>query len=151
MAAKPKKNIRPSSPDRMEKMAKSKTQAGKPKAAGNKPAATITRQMQNKGVKEGTIRVGKAGRSYNVYDAKSGTWKRGVIKKAETPKKTTSRSGSSKEAGLVNRPTKQNPSYGAEHIVGGTSGQPRYGKVIVDPSRRKSKAPRITRVSKKDR
>ena len=148
---KPRKNVRPSSPDRMEMMRKGKAQAGKPKAKGNKPAAVITRQMQNKGVKDGTIRIGKAGRTYNVYDERSGTWKRGIVKKAETPKKAPSRSGNSKEAGLVKRPTHQNPSYGAEHIVGGTKNQPRYGNVIVNPSRRQSKAPRITRVPKKDR
>lgn len=139
------------SPSQVARVTKKGTeQAGKPKAAGSSKAATITRQMQNKDIKEGTIRIGKAGRSYNVYDAKTGTWKRGVVVKADE-KKPTTRSGNAKEKGLVKRPTHQNPSYGAEHIVGGTKGQPRYGNVIVNPSRRQSKAPRITRVSKKDR
>ena len=147
----PKGAARNASPSQVSKASKKGTvQAGKPKAAGSSKAATITRQMQNKGVKEGTIRLGKAGRSYNVYDEKTGTWKRGVVAKAED-KKPGGRSGNAKEKGLVKRPTHQNPSYGAEYIVGGTKGQPRYGNVIVNPSRRQSKAPRITRVSKKDR
>ena len=73
--------------DRAEMLRKSKVQAGKPKASGSSKAAVITRQMQNKGVKEGTIRLGRGGKSYNVYDAKSGTWKRGVVVKKETPAK----------------------------------------------------------------
>ena len=70
------------SADRAEMLRKSRVQAGKPKAAGSSKAATITRQMQNKGVKDGTIRLGRSGKSYNVYDAKTGTWKRGVVKAA---------------------------------------------------------------------
>lgn len=135
--------------DRAEMLKKSKVQAGKPKAAGTSKAATITRQMQNKPVKEGTIRLGRGGKSYNVYDAKSGTWKRGLVVK-EAAKKSV-RGGSAKEAGMVKRPTLQNPSYGAEYVVGGVSGQPRYGKTIVNPSRRRSKSPRIARVPKKTR
>ena len=74
------------SADRAEMLRKGKTQAGKPKAAGSSKAATITRQMQNKGVKDGTIRLGKSGKSYNVYDANTGTWKRGVVTAAAKPK-----------------------------------------------------------------
>ena len=74
------------SADRAEMLRKGKTQAGKPKAAGSSKAATITRQMQNKGVKDGTIRLGKSGKSYNVYDANTGTWKRGVVSAAAKPK-----------------------------------------------------------------
>ena len=143
---------RNASPSQVSKATKKGTvQAGKPKAAGSSKAATITRQMQNKGVKEGTVRLGKAGRSYNVYDEKTGTWKRAVPAKKTESKKAGGRSGNAKEKGVVNRPTMQNPSYGAEYIVGGTKNQPRYGKAVVNPSRRQSKAPRITRVSKKDR
>lgn len=148
---KPRKSKTSIAADRAEMLQKSKVQAGKPKAAGPSKAATITRQMQNKGVKEGTIRLGRGGRTYNVYDEKSGTWKRGIVVKKGEEKKPTTRSGNAKEKGLVRRPTHQNPSYGAEHIVGGTKNQPRYGNVIVNPSRRQSKAPRITRVPKKDR
>jgi len=67
------------SPDIAARMRKGTVQAGKPKAAGSSYAATITRRRQNTGVKDGTIRLGKAGKSYNVYDAASGTWKRGVV------------------------------------------------------------------------
>ena len=80
------------SPSQVSRASKKGTvQAGKPKAAGSSKAATITRQMQNKGVKEGTVRLGKAGRSYNVYDEKTGTWKRAVAAKKteDKPKKTT--------------------------------------------------------------
>lgn len=59
--------------DRAEQLKKSTTRAGKGK--GN----LIQRKVQNAEVKDGTIRVGKSGKSYNVYDAKSGTWKRGVV------------------------------------------------------------------------
>jgi hypothetical protein len=157
MADKPKKKAKKTtatmaSPTQVPKAAaKGAKQAGKPKTAGSSKAATITRQMQNKGVKEGTVRLGRGGKFYNVYDEKTGTWKRAVAKKTEATKKAPSRSGNKKEAGLVNRPTKMNPSYGAEQIVGGTKNQPRYGNVIVNPSRRQSKAPRVTRVPKKDR
>jgi len=80
--------------DRAEMLKKSKVQAGKPKAAGSSRASTITRQMQNKGVKDGTIKLGRSGKSYNVYDAASGTWKKGVVtaagrKKVTPPKKAT--------------------------------------------------------------
>lgn len=64
-------------------LAKSKTRAGKAKSA------TSQRKKANEGVADGTIKIGKAGKSYNVYDAKSGTWKRGVVRTASTPKKTS--------------------------------------------------------------
>ena len=65
--------------DRAEQLGKSKVRAGKSKASA------AVRKKQNAGVKDGTIRLGKSGKSYNVYDAKSGTWKRGVVR-AATPK-----------------------------------------------------------------
>ena len=106
MPNKPKKKTAGTpSPDRLEMLRKSKVQAGKPKAAGSSKAATITRQMQNKGVKDGTIRLGKSGKSYNVYDANTGTWKRGVVKaagKPSTPAKPKPTS-SSRPGGVVRR------------------------------------------------
>lgn len=71
--------------DRAKDLKKSNTRAGKSKAS------TSTRKAQNAGVADGTIRLGKNGKSYNVYDAKSGTWKRGVVK-AATPAKPKAKS-----------------------------------------------------------
>lgn len=126
------------SPSQVSRASKKGTvQAGKPKAAGSSKAATITRQMQNKGVKEGTVRLGKAGRSYNVYDEKTGTWKRAVAAKKtedkkEPPKKTGGAKyprsgGSGKEGGLARRPTNLKPGQGAEYVVG----LPRGGRDII--------------------
>ena len=61
-------------------LGKSNTRAGKSKGS------TSARKLQNAGVADGTIRIGRGGKSYNVYDAKSGTWKRGKVVKASTPK-----------------------------------------------------------------
>jgi hypothetical protein len=114
--------------DRAEMMRKSTTRAGKAKSD------RAVRQVQNKGVKDGTIRVGKAGKSYNVYDAKSGTWKRGVVKytgqAAASKPAATPRGGTRKEAGIVRRPTNMNPTYGAEYVPG-------RGRYMVDPSRKR--------------
>ena len=134
--------------DRAEMMRKSTTRAG-----GSK-ADRAVRQARNKGTKDGEIRIGKAGKTYNVYDEKSGTWKRGVVQyqgKPAAKRNAAPRSaGSRKEAGLVRRPTSQNPSYGAGYIVGPGTNQ-RSGNVINNPSRRRSVSPRIARVPKKDR
>ena len=66
--------------DRAEQLKKSSVRAGKSKAS------EIMRKVQNKEVKDGMIKIGKSGKSYNVYDAKSGTWKKGVVKAAAKPK-----------------------------------------------------------------
>jgi hypothetical protein len=79
------------SADRAEGLRKSKTSAGKPKPGSTSKSATITRQMQNKGVKDGTVRLGRGGKSYNVYDANSGTWKRGVVTGSGATKKKPER------------------------------------------------------------
>lgn len=65
------------------KLDKSNTRAGKGKGS------TAARKLQNAEVADGTIRIGKGGKSYNVYDKKSGTWKRGVVSTAK-PKPTGS-------------------------------------------------------------
>lgn len=70
--------------DRAEQLKASRVRAGKSKAD------TLTRMRQNKGVKHGTVRLGKSGKSYNVYDAKTGTWKKGVVKAAATKPKPKS-------------------------------------------------------------
>lgn len=57
--------------------------------AGKSTRSTAQRQRDNAGVKDGTIRMGRNGKSYNVYDAKTGTWKRGVVKAASTPRSTS--------------------------------------------------------------
>ena len=75
------------------KLVKSKTVAGKSKSDYS------GRMAQNKGVKDGTIRIGKGGKSYNVWDAKSGRWLRGTVKtqkpkpKSNIKNKTASRIG----------------------------------------------------------
>jgi hypothetical protein len=72
---------RPVSADRLSDYAKGKARAGKTKST------TAERKKQNVAVKDGAIKLGRGGRTYNVYDAKSGTWKRGVVKAAaSTPK-----------------------------------------------------------------
>ena len=65
--------------------------------AGASKASAMVRKVQNKAVKDGTIRLGANGKSYNVYDASSGTWKRGVVAPA---------SGSSAKAGATGTYTK---------------------------------------------
>ena len=77
-----KKMVARTTADRAEQLRKSKTRAGKSKAS------EIMRKVQNKEVKDGEIRVGKSRKTYNVYDAKSGTWKRGIVTGAKTTKKT---------------------------------------------------------------
>ncbi len=137
--------------DRAEMMRKSTTRAG-----GSK-ADRAVRQARNQGTKDGEIRIGKAGKTYNVYDAKSGTWKRGIVKsQGKPPARAAKRNaaprsaGSRKEAGLVNRPTSQNPSYGAGYIVAPGTNQ-RSGNVINNPSRRRATGPRRGMVPKKTR
>lgn len=74
---KPAKKATPRiSADRAEMLRKSNVRAGKSKST------LATRKVQNANVKDGTIRLGKSGKSYNVYDAKTATWKRGVVKAA---------------------------------------------------------------------
>jgi len=103
--------------------------------AGKSKSDRAVRQAQNKGVKDGTIRLGKSGKSYNVYDAKTGRWMRGAVKAAapaaSKPKATTVRGGTRKEAGLVNRPTNTNPTYGAEYVPG-------RGKAMLPPATKKA-------------
>lgn len=71
--------------DRAEQLGKSKTRAGKSKAS------EIMRKVQNKEVKDGTIKIGKSGKTYNLYDAKSGTWKRGIVMGANMAKPKTAK------------------------------------------------------------
>lgn len=46
------------------------------KRAGKSKASAAKRKEQNKGVASGEIRKGAKGKGYNVYDAKTGTWKK---------------------------------------------------------------------------
>ena len=81
MAEKKKNTIRKGS------YAKSDTNAGKSKSDYS------GRKAQNKGVKDGTVRLGKGGKYYNVWDEKSGRWKRGkkATVKADKPKVSRSK------------------------------------------------------------
>ena len=73
MAEKKKRKVRMSA-DRLQMLKKGK------KAAGKSKSDYKSRVAQNKGVKDGEIRLGKNGKSYNVWDAKSGRWMKGVVK-----------------------------------------------------------------------
>ena len=85
--------------------------------AGASKASTMVRKVQNKAVKDGTIRLGANGKSYNVYDASSGTWKRGVVAPA---------SGSTSKSGATGTYTKSYENkgykYNAKEGVNKTSG-----------------------------
>ena len=71
----------------IQKSAKDKKTLGKSETrAGKSKGGTAQRKQENKGVADGTIKLGRGGKSYNVYDAKSGTWKRGKVVKAEPSK-----------------------------------------------------------------
>ena len=77
-----KKNTAKITADRAESLKRTQTRAGK--SSGN----VAQRAKQNAGVKDGTIRLGASGKSYNIFDAKTQTWKRGQVvgaKKTETP------------------------------------------------------------------
>lgn len=80
MAEKKKRKVQMSA-DRLKMLRKSKRVAGKSKSD------LKTRREQNKGVKDGTIRLGKNGKSYNVWDAKSGRWLKGQVKAQDAEKK----------------------------------------------------------------
>ena len=122
---KPKARV---APDRVELMKRSNIRAGKGKGD------LETRKKQNIGVRGGTIRIGKGGRSYNVYDSKTGTWLKGVVK--AKPKKVTK----PKSLSDMSKPNKY--SFGGLGAGGSTGGSakeylnykgryvpyPRYGK-----------------------
>jgi hypothetical protein len=103
------------SADRLAMMRKTK------KAAGKSKSDYDVRVAQNKGVKDGEIRLGKNGKSYNIWDAKSGRWVKGQVKAeaSDSPsaRPTASRvspsargEGSSRKP---NRTTTYNPGAGA--------------------------------------
>jgi hypothetical protein len=76
------------SADRAAKLKKSSVRAGKAKGS------VTARQKQNAGVKDGTIRLGRSGKSYNVYDAKSGSWLKGVVRSSDRPGPIAKKMGS---------------------------------------------------------
>lgn len=61
--------------DRLAQTKASTTRAGKAKSS----TAARIKQNAKTGAKHGDIRIGKNGKTYNVYDAKTGTWKRGIV------------------------------------------------------------------------
>lgn len=127
MAAKKKQKVTIAA-GRAEMLQKSNIRAGKGKGD------LATRKKQNIEVRSGTIRLGKGGRSYNIYDAKTGTWLKGVVK--AKPKKVTK----PKSLSDMSKPNKY--SYGGLGAGGSTDGSakeylnykgryvpyPRYGK-----------------------
>ena len=88
------------SADRLAGLSRTTATAGKPK--GN----IASRAKQNAGVKDGTVRLGANGKSYNVYDAKTATWKRGVVtsKGSPTAKKTPPKTFSGSSASKTTKP-----------------------------------------------
>lgn len=58
------------STNRAEKLTKSTVRAG------NSQRTLSQRKADNAGVKDGTVRMGANGKGYNVYDAKTATWRR---------------------------------------------------------------------------
>jgi len=83
--AEQKRKLPSMSADRLTDYRRTQQRAGKSKS----PQAV--RKAQNMGVKDGTVRIGRGGRSYNVYDSKSGTWKRGVVQAASAAKPAVKR------------------------------------------------------------
>lgn len=114
------------SADRLESIKRTQVRAGKSK--GN----VAQRAKQNATVKDGDIRLGKGGKSYNVWDAKTQTWKRGEMKTssrsssypipsfkragagAEGPKTSRATSASRRGAEGPKRSVARNPRAGAE-------------------------------------
>ena len=91
------------SADRAANLKKSSVRAGKAKGS------TAARQKQNAAVKDGTIRLGRSGKSYNVYDAKSGSWMKGVVKSASRPAAIANKMGSEGPRASKNVPVTMSP------------------------------------------
>ena len=89
------------SADRISTLKRTQTRAGK--GVGN----VAQRAKQNAGVKDGTIRRGAKGKSYNIFDAKTQTWKKAVATGASKPKtsKTTTTPKPRAVYGGVRKPT----------------------------------------------
>jgi hypothetical protein len=68
------------SADRLSGAKKTNVQAG-----GGSKDRTV-RAKQNTGVKDGTVRLGAKGKAYNMYDAKTATWKKITATGASKPK-----------------------------------------------------------------
>jgi len=60
---------------------------------GQAKSGMKARKKANAGVADGTVRMGKGGRGYNRYNAKTGRWERVIVTKPKT-----SSSGSSKKS-----------------------------------------------------
>jgi len=122
--------------------------------AGKGKGTLAQRKAQNKGVKDGTIRIGRGGKSYNVYDAKTATWKRGVVKKSESPKspKSTKPMTGRGGYGSANKPK----SKAKGHYTGATTGNLRPGQPTLgdyfsrnDSRRRRNAATAAAKVTAK--
>lgn len=73
--------------------------------AGRASGTMAQRAKQNAGVKDGTVRLGAKGKAYNVYDAKTATWKKtkatGASKPAGKPENATFGGSKKPFAGMV--------------------------------------------------
>ena len=78
-----KKIVPKMSADRLASIKRTTVTAGKP------TGTRAQRAKQNAGVKDGTVRLGAKGKAYNVYDAKTATWKRGTATSKGSPAKST--------------------------------------------------------------
>ena len=99
IAAKMKSTTPKMSADRLSTVKRTSTTAGK--ASGT----MAERAKQNAGVKDGTVRLGAKGKAYNVYDAKTATWKKtkatGASKPAGKPERATFGGSKKPFAGMV--------------------------------------------------
>lgn len=71
--------------------------------AGKSKASAATRKQQNKGTASGAIRMGAKGKGYNVYDSKTGTWKKLKTAPGSGKTGTYKGSGSGKSSGKANQ------------------------------------------------
>ena len=119
-------------PGKVTNLAAGKTRAGKGKGT------LAQRKGQNIGVKHGTVRLGRGGKTYNVYDAKTATWKRGVVTtaKATKPKSSGEPPGRSQKAAANKAQSKKmrmGYQYGTKYNKPATSYTNRGSSVVLTP------------------
>jgi len=119
--------------------------------AGGSRRSSAVRRGDNIGTKHGEIRLGAKGKSYNTYNAKSGTWEKGVYRfapkskpSAEPPNQARKAPGSaaaSKKARMgynytsaYNKPTNPYMNRGAS-IKNVKAGQPKAIRPSGGPTR----------------
>ena len=100
--------------------------------AGRASGTMAQRAKQNAGVKDGTVRLGAKGKAYNVYDAKTATWKKtkatGASKPAAKPERATFGGSRKPNPNWVRRPGDKirNPRDGGLYRFGPPNNQETY-------------------------